>query len=157
MPLINRDNDPSEKKEWEFYFNGNSLGIPVGSTLFITGPMPYPYQIQSAVAYALGMSGAPQLAFGIFRPLPVNASLSPGGGNTVMLYGFSNMVVPNGYSGSLPGYSGLAPQNSTLLIGNAGDILTATTIGANTACTQLFIQIVWKKTQDIVSHNGIST
>jgi len=151
MPLINRDNDASETKEWEFYQNGNSLGISTGSTLFITGPMPYPFLIQSVNAYAVGMSGAPQLQFGIFRPLP------SGGGSTVMLYGISQMVVSNGLSGLPSGYSGMSPQGSTLLIGKAGDVLTATTQVASTACTQLFIQVVWKKTQDIVSHNGISS
>lgn len=149
MAIINRDGENSEKKEWLSYVNGNSIGIATGQTLALMGPVPYPYQIQSLVAYALGMSGAPQLAFSILRPLAA--------GNTVIAIGVSNLVVPNGFSALPSGYSGLAAQSSTLLVGNAGDILMATTSGANSACTQLVVNVVWKKTQDIVSHNGNST
>ena len=153
MAIINRDADNSEKKEWISYVNGNSLGIVTGVTLTLGGPIPYPYQLQTIQAYAMGMSGAPQLAFYIFRPLVAGPGASYPG-STYIAIGNSNMVLTNGYSSMPLGYSGLVPQSSTLLIGQQWDSIVAITSGANTACTQLVVNMVWKKTQDIVSHNA---
>lgn len=154
MAIVNRDGDASEQKEWITWVSGPAsgvsygLGVGVGVTIVLAGPIPYPYSIQSCAALALGMSGAPQLAFSILRP---------GNGNTVIAIGLSNMVVSNGFSLAPVGYSGLAAQGSTLLLGQRNDILLATTVGANTAFTNLVVNVVVKKTQDIVSHNGISS
>ena len=148
MPLINRDNSPSEQTDWDMFISQSA--VAAGTTLVVYGPMPYPYTLQSFAATAVGMSGAPQLAFSILRPL------TPGG-KTIIPIGISNLVLANGFSGVVPGYSGLAPNGSTLLSGQAGDIFLAGLSGANTAVTQLVINVVWKKTQDIVSYNGVPT
>lgn len=162
MPIINRDGDNSEKKEWVNFSSGFAtgisygLGVGTGVTMIIGGPIPYPYVVQTVYAYAMGVSGAPQLAFGILRPLPgaVGASFP---GSTVILIGVSNLVLSSGTTSLAQGFSGLAAQGSTLLTGQAGDCLLATTAGANSACTQLVINVVVKKTQDIVSHNNIQS
>lgn len=169
MAIINRDGDPSEQKEWISWSsaqgngtNGGTFGngyVATGTTLYLAGPMPYNYQIQSVQGFSPnGGSGAIQLAFSVARPLV--------GGMTLIAIGNSNMVVCNGtsfagfgFSGTYAtmGYSGLVAQNSTLLIGLRGDVLMATTQAANTASNLLLIQVVVKKTQDIVSHNGVSS
>lgn len=154
MPLINRDNDVSEAKEWITWVaadvGASYLGLATGMTLLLGGPMPYPYVIQSAAAVATGTSGAPQLVFAINRVIGNT-------GVTSFVIGISNYVIPSSAS-FMPsvGYSGLV-QGSTLLIGLRGDILVASTAVSNTACTNLLINVVVKKTQDIVSHNGISS
>ncbi len=149
MPVINRTGDVSEQKEWASWTSSSSIGT--GATIPYIGPIPFPYQVQSIQAFAIGMSGAPQLAFSIFRSFPNN------GGNTVIAIGISNMVLTNGITSLPSSYSGLVAQNSTLLIGKAWDTLLFTTSGANSAATQLVVNCVIKKTQDIVSHNGISS
>jgi hypothetical protein len=169
MAIINRDGDASETKEWLSWTSqqgggtsGGTFGngyVPTGATLYLMGPMPYPFTIQSIRALSPnGGSGAIQLAFLIGRPAV--------GGMTLINIGLSNLVVTNGasfagtgFSGTFAttGYSGLANQGSTLLNGQAGDVLMAVTQGANTASNLLLIQMVWKKTQDIVSHNGINS
>ncbi len=154
MPFINRDGDNSEKKEWISWSAGSLTGmsaVVTGSTYIIAGPMPYPYVVESVMAVSSGASGAPQLLMGLNRN--INRT-----GNTSMLVGISNYVIPGGASlAALTGWSGLAPQGSTLLIGLAGDYIVMSTAVANTACAQLMLNVVVKKTQDIVSHNGISS
>lgn len=170
MALRNADKDPSEQRDWISWSSmglsfGASYGAPgglgvggvaTGQTLYLTAPMPYNYIIQSANAMAPnGVSGAPQLAFSIWRPTTA--------GVTIIGIGISNMVIAQGasftgYGFSGPyslGYSGLAATGSTLLLGQRGDILMATTQVANTACTLLTINIVVQKTQDIVQMDGV--
>ena len=154
MPIINRDGDVSEAKEWITWVASQSgasyLGLGTGITIMLAGPMPYPYIIQSAAAVATGTSGAPQLVFAINRVIGNT-------GVTSIVIGISNYVIPSSASfAPSVGWSGLV-QGSTLAIGFRGDILVASTAVANTACTNLLINVVVKKTQDIVSHNGISS
>ncbi len=154
MPIVNRDGDPSEKKEWINWvssYGQSGLGVGTGSTYIIAGPIPYPYIVQSVMAVSSGASGAPQLVMSLNRN--INST-----GNTAVLIGISNYVIPGGASlAAVTGWSGLAVPGSTLLLGSAGDYITISTAVANTACTQLMINVVLKKVQDIVSHNGIST
>ena len=170
MAIVNRDKDTSEQRDWITWSSagtcfGASFGAPggigaggvqVGATIYLAGPMPYPYIVQSANAIAFGTSGAPQLGFSILRPFVGQAA-------TVIAIGNSNMVVCSGQSflgfgasavGYL-GYSGLAATGSTLLLGQRGDMLLATTIVANTACTSLNINMVVQKVQDILSLDGV--
>ncbi len=80
-----------------------------------------------------------------------------GGGITMIAISISNMIIQGGASfAAVASYSGLVAQGSTLLLGQRGDVLSATTAVANTACSQLLINVVVKKTQDIVSHNGVA-
>lgn len=164
MAIVNRDLDASLQRD---VIHWTSLSLPAGVTfgsgyvqtgitLYISGPMPYPFIVQSANAMSVGASGAPQLAFSLLRPAV--------GGMTVIGLGVSNMVVCAaasfagfGYSGTFAtiGYSGLAATGSTLLMGQRGDVLMATTQAANTACTQLNINMVVQKVQDIITMDGV--
>ena len=164
MALRNADKDASEQRDWITWSSGaypagvtfGSGYIPTGVTLFLAGPMPYPYVVQSVNAMAIGTSGAPQLAFSILRPIASAAM-------TAIPISISNMVICSGQSflgfgasavGYL-GYSGLAATGSTILIGQRGDILVASTAAANTASTQLMINMVVKKVQDVVQMDGV--
>ncbi len=157
MAIVNRDKDVSEQKE-VFVWSSTpasgisyGLGLGVGVTLLLAGPMPFPYILQSMNAIATGNSTGPQLV-----PLIIRAAV---GGVTVIAVGISNMVIPNAASMSATSlnYSGLAPTGSTLLIGQRGDILAAATAVANSAVNTLVVNMVVKKTQDIVSMNNISS
>ena len=165
MAILNRDLDPSQQRDWISWNSGafpagvtfGSGYVPTGVTLYLSGPIPYPYVVQSANAVTVGASGAPQLVFSIYRPLL--------GGATVIGLGISNMVVAAGASliaatggtgtFSYMGYSGLAATGSTLLLGQRGDVLIATTAGANTASNQLLINMVIQKVQDTLSMDGV--
>ena len=145
MAVVNRSMDASEQKEViEFSWNSQ---FSTGATLLIA-PLPYPCTLQSMEGGCLGISGAPQI---ILRALRMTS-----GGATSIILGISNMVLANlGISGPL-GYSGLAATGSTLLNLQYKDILVAEMAVANTAATQGCLEIVVKKTQDIVACNGNS-
>ena len=170
MPLLNRDKDASEQRD---VLSWNSVGLSFGAsygapggigqggvatgiTLFLAGPMPYPYVLQSVNALAVGTSGAPQLVFSILR---VAASAAM----TAIAVSISNMVICSGQSflgfgasavGFL-GYSGLAAAGSTLLLGQRGDLIVASTAVANTACTTLAVNLVVQKIQDTLTLEGV--
>jgi hypothetical protein len=145
MAITNRDLDASEQKE-VFHWRGHTQ-INTGYTSWI-GVVPFPCVVQSARAVAVGVSAAMQVAFQAQRFAA---------GNTVIGLGISNLILSNfGTSGCL-GYSGLAAAGSTLLQLQQGDILMFETAVTNSAASQLALEVVVKKTQDIVAHNGVST
>jgi len=166
MAIVNRDLDSSQQRDVIYWSSqGGQYGstfviaggqVPVGITLYLAGPMPYPYLVQSANAIAYGTSGAPQLSFSILRPIVGQLS-------TLVAISISNMVICAGQSFlgfgasavGFIGYSGLAAAGSTLLLGQRGDMLIATTAVANTACTTLNINMVVQKLQDIISMDGV--
>lgn len=162
MALINRDKDVSEQKDFLTWSSAQGPGtaggtfgngyVATGATLYLFGPMPYPYTLQSINAIApIGVSGAMELTPLIFRPVS--------GGATMIAISISNLVTVKGISFNTTngfGYSGLAATGSTLLNGQRGDVIAVTTAGANTAVAMLLINAVVKKTQDIVSMNGNS-
>lgn len=145
MALVNRDKDASEQKEVMQWVGATQINT--GFTSWI-GVVPYPCVIQSAQCAALGVSGAMQVAFSAQRFAA---------GNTVIGLGISNMILNSFGTSGILGYSGLAATGSTLLQLLAGDVLMITTSVANSAAANLAVQLVLKKTQDIVSYNGIST
>ena len=165
MAITNRDHDPSEQRDWLTWTAGlpaqgatftiaNGPGyVPTGTTLFLFGPMPYPYVIQSINAITNGASGAPQLVPFINRGVI--------GGVTVIPISISNMIIANwaslllGTTNSSLNYSGLAPSGSTLLFGQRGDMVCVSTAVANTACTQLMVNMVVQRVQDVVKLNGV--
>jgi hypothetical protein len=170
MAILNRDLDGSQQRDWITWNSqglsfGASYGAPgglgaggvgTGITLFLSGPMPYPYVLQSVNGMAVGTSGAPQLAFSILRPIASAAM-------TAIPVSISNMVICSGQSflgfgasavGFL-GYSGLAATGSTLLLGQRGDMIIASTAVANTACTVLTVNLVVQKIQDTLSMDGV--
>ena len=171
MALRNADKDVSEQRDvytWSSQGQVYGLGatfatltgpvssVPTGQTLFLAGPMPYPYVLQSVNALCVGSSGAPQMVISILRPIPSAAM-------TAIIVSISNMVICQGASflgfgasavGYL-GYSGLAATGSTLLLGQRGDLIVASTAVANTASLQLMVNIVVQKVQDVVKMDGV--
>lgn len=145
MAIENRDLGSSQKKEVLHY--KSSAQVSTGATQQIA-LLPFPCTLESVKAVALGVSGAMQLAFQARRFA---------GGNTAIALGISNLILQNfGTSGAL-GYSGLAAAGSTLLQLQTGDVLMFETSVANSAASEVLLELVVKKTQDIVSHNGVST
>lgn len=143
MAIVNRDLDASQTKE-VFYFSHATLST--GATRWI-GLVPYPCTVQSMRATGVGVSNL-QIALQAQRFA---------GGNTVIALGISNLALANFGTSGAPGYSGLAAAGSTVLNLQAGDILMIETSVANAIATSVILEVVVKKTQDIVSHNGISS
>lgn len=151
MAIVNRDKDVSEQKECIYYASAG----PAGASTLVTGVtrniavVPFPCTLQSVGWIALGVSAAMQVAF--------NKTTFVSGGATTYAVGISNLVLQNfGTSGQI-GYSGLAVPGSTLLNFQAGDQVQIVTSVANSAASDLLLAMVFKKIQDIVSYNGVST
>lgn len=147
MAIVNRDLDPSQQKE-VVHFVSNSA-VATGASLLLAGPLPYPCALQSCESAAFGVSNAMQVAFVVLR--------LTSGGQTAISLGISNMVLNNYGTSGVIGYSGLAAPGSTLLSLQTNDLLVAQTSVANGNATSLSLNLVLKKLQDIVSHNGISS
>lgn len=146
MALVNRDKDASEQKE----VIQVALGAVATGTTRNVAVIPYPCVLQSARAFAAGVSNAMQVAIN-------NNRFVVGAGATAIAMGISNMVLQNQSTSGIQGFSGLAAQGSSLLVLNAGDVLQIVTSVSNGNATDLTMQFVLKKTQDIVSMNGVST
>lgn len=149
MAINNRSLDASQQKD-VYSFAGGIQGATQVSTGFTAwiAIMPYPCVIQSARLGAVGLSGAMQVAL---------TALRFAAGGTSIALGISNMVCNEIGTSGIMGYSGLAAAGSTLLVLQAGDILQLTTSVANTAAKSLVLEIVVKKTQDVVAYNGIQS
>ena len=156
MAIVGRDLDVSERKvsfQWSNQFGGQSLvtdgGIvtATGTTLFMF-MMPFPATLQSGAVFANAVSGAPQIALFVQRFA---------GGSTNFAVGISNMVLTAFGTSGVQGLSGLPPVGSTLLNFLQGDLLLLQTAASNTAIKNLIMELVFKKTQDIVQYNGVST
>lgn len=146
MAIVNRDLDASEQKDVFFKVTDAAVGV---SQIVYLGKMDYPAVVQSARACAIGVSGAPEAAFVAYR--------FTSGGLTAIALGVSNLVMSALGTSGIAGYSGLAAPGATVLNVQADDVLAVITSGANSASTRLLIDVVVKKTQDIVSHNGIQS
>lgn len=147
MAITNRDLDVSQQKDVYSGVVPILLGVGATHPMF---QLPYPATLQSARAGAFGTSGSPQAIFRVSRFIV-------GSGFTSINLGISNLVLPAfGTSGTLA-YSGLAPTGSTLLNLLAGDVLGVEVAGANSAIEKLVIEMVVRKTQDFVSHNGTAS
>lgn len=156
MAIVGRDLDVSERKvafQWSAQFGGQSLttdgGVvtATGTSLFMF-MMPFPCTVQSGSVYAKGISGAPQIGIFIERWA---------GGATNFAMGISNMVISAFATSGVIGLSGLPAAGSTLLNLQQGDVLLIQTAAANTAIKNLILELVVKKTQDIVAYNNVST
>lgn len=146
MAIVNRDLDASQQKELMSAVYPNGTVISTGSTLLV-GIVPYPCQIQSARVGTFGVSSTPGCIFQVQR----NAS-----GITLLTIGSTSLIVNLGASG-LFGHSGVMAAGTTLLQLQTGDVVSVVTTQANTAAIGLVAQLVLKKLQDVVSHNGISS
>lgn len=146
MAIVNRDVDVSQQKD---VVQAKCGAVATGVTLLVA-VAPYPCTVQSIRTAALGVSNAMQLQFLVQRFIV-------GSGSTIFTCGISNLILSSiGTSGTL-GYSGLAAAGSTLLNLGAGDALMALSSVANGNATDLLLEVVLKKTQDVVSHNGVSS
>lgn len=146
MAVINRDLDASQQKE-VIDLNLGAVATGVTKYLYVA---PFPGTLQSARFAAQGVSNAMQVAFS-------KVVFIAGAGSTAIGMGISNMVLQNTSVSGVIGYSGLAAQGSTLLNFNQGDVIQAVTSVASGNATDLVLQLVIKKTQDYVQHNGVAT
>lgn len=156
MAIIGRNLDVSLRKEvlqWDSLSVGQSvlagaadsavLGV---STLVNMFMLAFPCTIQSGAIYSLGNSGSPVITLNVNRFAA---------GATV--FKFATMALTVFGTSGVQGLSGLPAQSSTLLNLLQGDIIQMVTSGANTAIGQTVVQLVVKKTQDIVAYNNVST
>lgn len=143
MAIVNRDLDPSQQKDVINFRAGAAVATGASLNLAV---LPYPCALQSVSAYATGVSNAMQVAFNVQRWLPA--------GVTVIALGVSNMVLQNYSASGIIGFSGLAATGSTLLLLQSGDVLNIVTSGTNGNALDLVMDLVVKKLQDIVAHNG---
>lgn len=150
MAIVNRDLDVSQQKVIMSFRSPSTAAAPVvtGVSLMIA-QVSSPGNLVGINVSALGISGAPQLAFSIQRMAPSQTFIS---------IGISNMVLGNiGTSGGAVGYSGIGPLGSTLLQLQARDVIFVSTAAANTSSDVLLIDLVMKKTQDILAVYGSSS
>lgn len=143
MAIINRDLDVSQTKD---VVHAPLGAVATGVTRFLC-VVPYPCTLQSVRAAAAGVSNAMQVAFEVIR----------GAGSSGIPMGISNMVLQNRSTSGVIGFSGLAAVGSSLLSLVAGDVIQAVSSVANGNATDLTLELVLKKTQDIVSHNGVAS
>lgn len=145
MAITNRDNDASQQKETATVQLG-FMGTTTTRSIWIS---PYPCTLQSVRSCALGCSGAMALTFEKLQAGVAGTSGIP--------MSISNMILQNRGTSGTVGYSGLATPGATGLMLATGDVITITSSVSNTAAADLTLEFVLKKTQDIVSHNSVST
>lgn len=149
MSIINRSMHISEQQEWITYISpqsvGNSTLIQTGATILLA-MMPYPGLLLSGRVAATGVSNAMQLSLGVHR-------FVAGSGLTLITMGLSNLVLSNLSTSGCIGWSGLPVTGSTLLGFTTGDCFVVTTSVANGAATSVCLELVVRKTQDIVQYN----
>jgi hypothetical protein len=157
MAIVGRDLDVSERKvafQWCSQGSGQSYAVIASgqvigiSTLIDMFMVPFPCTIQSGSVYSLGNSSNPQISLNCVRWAP---------GATTFAIGISNMVLTVFGTSGVQGLSGLPVSGSTLLNLQMGDIMQVVTSAANTAIGKLMLELVVKKTQDIVAYNNVST
>ncbi len=146
MAIVNRDKDASEQRD----VISASLGALATGVTKQVAVLPYPCTLQSLRAAALGVSNAMQVA------IQVNRFIA-GTGATAINLGISNLVLVNVGTSGVQGFSGLAAVGSTLLALQQNDVLQIVTSVANGNTTDLAIEFVVKKTQDIITLNGASS
>lgn len=144
MAIVNRDVSASEQKEVLYFVSQGAVATGVTKVAHV---LPYPCTLESVRSYALGVSNAMQVAFQVAR--------FTSGGATAINLGISNMILQNAGTSGIIGYSGLAAAGSTLLQLQAGDVIQFVTSVANGNATDLSLNFVIKKVQDIVSYNGV--
>jgi hypothetical protein len=137
MAIVNRDLDSSLQRE-VFGENLGSMATGVTRFFFIA---PYPCVVEQVRYAAAGVSNAMQLAF----------EKITGAGSSGVPMGISNIVLQNRSVSGIVGFSGLAAVGSTLLNLSVGDVVQLVSSVSNGNATDLDVQMVVKKTQDIVS------
>lgn len=143
MGITNRSLDVSEK-------NRNvaaNYGLTATSLVLNVAMISYPCTLQAARVAAKGISGSPTLLLKVDRFIV-------GAGSTVIAGGATSLAV------QAVGTSGiqsvvLAASGSSFLSLQQGDVVTATTAGANSAVDNLSVSLVIQAIQDIKSSFGV--
>lgn len=141
MAIVNRDKDSTEQKE---VGQCNLGAVATGATRFVHIAA-YPFTLESVRVAAAGVSNAMQVAF----------EKITGSGSSGVPIGISNLILQNRSTSGIVGFSGLAAPGSTLLAFSTGDALQVITSVSNGNATELLLEYAIKKTQDIVSYNGV--
>lgn len=157
MAILGRDLDVSERKvafQWCSSVGGQSLNVLTADCIGVSAQIrmfmvPFPCTLQSGTVYNQGSSVGAQLTL-------VNERWN-GSAMATYAIGISNMVLNNSGTSGPQGFSGFAAAGSTLLNLQMGDIVSLVTSVANTATRNLIVELVVKKTQDIVAYNNVST
>lgn len=163
MAIVGRDLDVSERKvafQWASTPKdalvsggvGNSLlSSAIGQSQLINMFMvPFPCTIQSGVVAAFG---GPSLGVSGAVTLNLNVNRFAAGLTTYLFASFA--VTAYGTSGA-QAMSGMLAAGNTLLNLQQGDLIQMVTSGAG-AMTDVIVELVVKKTQDIVAYNNVST
>ena len=138
MAIVNRDLDVSEQR---LIVAENFGAVATGATKFLF-IAPFPCVLEQVRVSAAGVSNAMQVAF----------EKITGAGSSGIPIGISNVVLQNRSVSGIVGFSGLAAAGSTLLGLQYGDVLQIVTSVSNGNATDLLIEAVVKKVQDVVSY-----
>lgn len=143
MAIVNRDLDSSQQK-YEAKASYGALGTGVTVPVAIIGT---PSAVSAAKVAAFGISGTPTVVLSIQRFIV-------GAGVTSYLGGFTTLTMQAaGTSGAQSVV--LATAGSTALQLQAGDVIMATTGGANSAVTGVSVDVVLQPIQDIKTYFGV--
>lgn len=142
MAICNRDMDSSQQK----YVLQSSFGAVATGVTLPVAIVPSPSTISAAKVASFGHSGSPTVQLTIQRFIV-------GSGVTSYLGGFTTLTL------TAAGTSGVnavvtAAAGSTALNLLAGDIIMATSGGANSAVTGLSVELVLQASQDIRTYFG---
>lgn len=137
MAIVNRDLDVSQQK----HIIEHQLGaVATGATKFFF-IAPFPCVLEQVRVSAAGVSNSMQIAF----------EKITGAGSSGLPIGISNMVLQNRSVSGIVGFSGLAAVGSTLLNLQYGDVVQIVSSVSNGNATDLLVQAVVRKVQDVVS------
>lgn len=144
MGILNRTKDASERKE----VYGCRLGSVVNAVTLQICQVPYPAVLEGIYHSHQGLSSTPGARFDVWRFIG-------GAGFTAVQTGIgaSGTVVAFATSGVIA--ASLPAPGSTLLNLMAGDVIMLSSFGGTgTATAESAVEVVLKKTQDIVSYFG---
>lgn len=147
MSIQNRDEGLSQQLEiLPLVLNA---AVVTGASL-VGRAVPFACSLQGVFAGALGLSGSPQYMFNVLR--------FTSGGATTLALGISNITLSAALGTSaMIGWSGIRAAGSTILNLAKGDVVLVTSAGANTAVEKLVVDLIVKKTDDIVQYYSLPT
>lgn len=136
MAIVNRDLDPSQQT---YTVGGNNLGVvATGATIWV-GVVPVAGQLSEVKLFARGLSGLPTYQLAIQRATAGGITGIPLGSAIALTAAFG---VTNAVGATF------AP-NSSLAAVVPGDMIIVNSGVANTAVTDLVVDVVIRATQDI--------
>jgi len=148
MSIINRELSHSEQRQ---VFQVATGAISTNGTSGVICAVPWPASLDAAQIMAFGLSGAPsvQLVVDRFIPGTGHTAFNVGGALTVPAFGTSGV----GAQATL----GMSLQiiGSTLTSLLSGDVLMFQATGANTAVTDMVINVVLRPLSDIKKHYSV--